>query len=85
MMNLRVYESFTSFGRCRICEKFSNLKKPTLCLIKGDIPLPQGELEHHILKEIKMIQRSMASDKEGLWRISEWREKQLSARDCARV
>jgi len=59
-------------------------------LIKGNIRLPQEELEHHILKEIKTIQRRMASDKEGdtladLRRISEWREKQLSARDCARV
>ena len=59
-------------------------------MINGDIPLPQEELERRVLKEIKTIQRHMASDKEGdnladLRRISEWREKQLSARDCAQV
>jgi hypothetical protein len=50
--------------------------------------MPQEELEHHILKEKKTIHRRMASDKEGdtladLRRISEWREKQLPAIDCA--
>ena len=49
--------------------------------------MPQEELEHHTLKQIKTIQHRMASDKEDdtladLRRISEWRVKQLSARDC---
>ena len=52
--------------------------------------MPQEELAHHILNEIKTIQSRMTSDKEGdiladLWRISEWLEKQLSPRDFARV